>query len=114
MRSFKGVVQKGAKRAAALGYPTVNIPLDERNASGIYAARVLFEGTEHPAAAFADQKRKVLEAHMLDANLDLYGKEITIELLKKIRDNESFDDDAALCAAIASDVAAIREYFSKV
>ena len=111
MNKFKGIVQKGTKRAASLGFPTVNIPLDNQNVSGIYAAVVRIGDNEHRAAAFADQKRKVLEAHILDATLDLYGKEIIIKLLKKIRDDKTFESDDALRAAIADDIEKVREYF---
>ncbi|MBI4079950.1 riboflavin kinase [Candidatus Kaiserbacteria bacterium] len=112
MTTYKGVVQKGTKRAAALGFPTVNTPLDDKEVSGIYAARVTVDDKLYNAAAFADQTRNVLEAHILDADLELYGKEITIELHKKIRESESFDDDNALRAAIAGDIQKVRAYFS--
>lgn len=104
-------MQKGKKRAAALGYPTVNISLDNSSVSGIYAARVLLDGREYLAAAFADQERKLLEAHLLDAAPNLYGKEISIELCKKIRESESFENDDTLRAAIAKDTKAVRNYF---
>ncbi|MBI2612955.1 riboflavin kinase [Candidatus Kaiserbacteria bacterium] len=113
METFSGTVQKGTKRAAALGFPTVNIPLDDSAVSGIYAAQVVVGGKSYDAAAFADQTRSVLEAHILDTDLDLYGKEITVELLKKIRDNKEFEDDDALRTAIADDVAKVRTYFSE-
>ena len=82
--------------------------------SGIYAARVLVGGREYGAAGFADQERKILEAHILDFSGDLYGKEITIQLLKKIRDSMRFSHDTALRAAIADDVACVRTYFSSL
>lgn len=110
---YRGTVQKGTKRAAALGFPTVNITLGDASVSGIYAARVVFDDKEYPAAAFADQKRNVLEAHVLDVELDLYDKEIVVELLEKIRDDETLESDDALRAAIADDVAKVRAYFKK-
>jgi len=113
-KAYTGVVQKGTKRGAALGFPTVNISLGDPDVSGIYVAVVRTGGKEYHAAAFADQKRKLLEAHILDARIDLYGKEITIELLKKIRDNKFFESDDELRAAIAEDIAKIREYFRNI
>ena len=112
--TYTGIVQKGIKRGQALGFPTANISLDDHAVSGIYAARVALEGKEYSAAAFVDHERKVLEAHVLDFSGDLYGKEITIELLQKIRDNKKFENDNALRAAIADDVARIRAYFQNV
>ena len=112
MWAYKGIVQKGTKRAAALGFPTVNIALDDPHVSGIYAAQVVAHGKSYAAAAFADQIRKVLEAHILDSDFHLYGKEISIELLKKIRDDKQFENDDNLRAAIADDIEKVRTYFS--
>ncbi len=101
---YVGTVQQGARRAVALGFPTVNISLTDNLVSGIYAARLKVKPDEssYMAAVYADQKRKVLEAHILDFTDDLYGCEIEINLLHKIRDSKRFENDAALRAAISS------------
>ncbi|MDO8562040.1 MAG: riboflavin kinase [bacterium] len=111
MHSYTGIVERGGGRAAMLGYPTVNIPLEDSAVSGIYAARVKVGDAEYLAAAFADQKRKLLEAHLLDFSGELYGKEITIELYEKIRESKEFPDDTKLREAIAEDIVKVREYF---
>ena len=114
MNIFRGIVQEGAKRAAALGYPTVNIPLRDTDVSGVYAARVRIEKKEYVAAVFADQKRKLLEAYLLDfAPRQLYGETVAIELHKKIRDTKEFDNDEALSEEIKRDIATVRRYFKK-
>ena len=113
MKSYQGIVKHGSKRAAALGYPTINIPLEDRNLTGIYAAKVKVGGKEYLAAAFADTTRKVLEAHLLDFSGMLYGKSIEIELLQNIRETKTFSDDTALRAAIADDVKRVQAYFKK-
>ncbi|OGG70670.1 hypothetical protein A3F27_01705 [Candidatus Kaiserbacteria bacterium RIFCSPHIGHO2_12_FULL_53_13] len=110
MDSYTGIVEQGSKRAAALGYPTINIPLED-DVSGIYIARVHVGSEIFPAAAFADSRRKILEAHIIDFSERLYGRKITIELLGKIRDTRDFNDDAKLREAIADDVAKVRRYF---
>src|SRR3990167_7538251 len=117
MHSYTGIVVRGKGRAKALGYPTANIALDDDSVSGIYAARVKTEGAEYMAAAFADQKRKLLEAHILDYPSEGgsvsggSGKSITIELCKKIREHKDFTNDDDLRAEIAKDVAKVRDYF---
>lgn len=123
MKSFRGIVGHGRKRAGALGFPTINIQLEDASVSGIYAARVEFWGGEYIAAAFADPKRKILEAHLLDFTRrfaarqnsgltgHLYGKTVRIKLCAKIRDSKQFTDDAALREAITKDVKEVREYF---
>jgi|SRR3989344_3128216 len=111
-KSFNGHVQRGEKRGTALGFPTVNIPLDDAEVSGIYAGKVIENGKSCVAAIFANQERKILEAYLFDFSGDLYGKEITIELHKKIREAGVFTDDETLKVAIASDIQKVREYFS--
>lgn len=114
MQSFTGIVQKGARRGASLGFPTINIPLTDDSLSGIYAARVSIKDGEAPymAAAYVDKKRGLLEAHLLDFSNDLYGMEVQIALHEKIRADERFADDAALRIAISEDIAKVREYFT--
>ncbi len=111
MNTFVGIVQKGAERARALGYPTVNIALDDADVSGVYAALVRIEKTMYHAAAFADPSRKLLEAHVFGLTEEMYGRQISVELKEKIRDAVEFSDDELLKAAIAGDIAKVREYF---
>lgn len=112
MEAIKGIVIEGKRRGSLLGYPTANIAYADSEVSGIYAAHVMHEGKTYPAAVFADPSRGILEAHMFDFSGDLYGKEIAVELKKKIRDSEVFESDEALKAAIAADVNAVQQYLS--
>jgi riboflavin kinase/FMN adenylyltransferase len=107
---YKGVVQKGQEQGQKMGFPTINIPLEGEDVSGIFVAAVFIDGKEYRAAAYANVPRKILEAHLLDFSGDLYGKEVEIELLEKIRDTEKFSDETSLEAAIMADVAKVREY----
>jgi len=110
---FRGVVVQGPQRGTALGFPTINITLNDTTVSGVYAARVSLNRKIYAAAAFADQKRNLLEAYILDFSGNVYGKRVSVKLEKKIREAQFFDNDAALRAAIASDVTVVREYFNK-
>ncbi len=114
MNSHIGIVQKGVGRGAVLGFPTANIIFGDPSVSGIYVASAVFDGREYPAVVFADQKRNILEAHMLDFSGNLYGKEIKVELLEKIRDNKMFENDDDLRAAIAGDVEEAMKFFKNV
>lgn len=107
---FDGIVQKGSGSGKKFGFPTANIPLTDHSLSGIYAAKAFFGGGEYYAAVYADAKRNLLEAHILHFNDDLYGMEIEIELLKKMRDDRTFASEADAKAAIAADVRAVEEY----
>lgn len=113
MDTYVGIVQPGSKRAAALGYPTINIPLTGDDVSGIYAALVKVGEEEYEAAAYADQRKKILEAHLLDFSKDLYGWNVKIQLLKKIREHKKFTNDTEQKETIDGDIAAVRAYFRK-
>ena len=105
---YSGIVTRGQGAATRLGFPTVNIVLVDDSVNGVYAAKIRADGGHYMGAVFADQKRKLLEAHLLDFSGDLYGKEITIEVYEKIRDSQYFKDEQQLSAAIAEDVRKTR------
>lgn len=103
----RGRVVAGDRRGTTLGYPTANIPLPA-GLAGVYAGIVTVPDAEHAAALFADPARGILEAHLLDFSGDLYGSDIEIEVLEKIRDGAAFATDEELRRAIAADVVAVR------
>ncbi len=111
---FNGRVQKGGGTGKKQGFPTANIPLEDTAVSGIYAALVYIGSDVYHAAAYGDQKRNLLEVYLLNWSENLYGKEIEIELVKKIREDRIFKDDADAKSAIAADVEAVAAYFRTV
>lgn len=113
MNVFSGIVQKGMRRGRELGYPTINIPLEDHTISGVYAAIVRIDKTLHHAAAFADPDRKLLEAHIFGLDEELYGRQVSIELKHKIRDGRIFENDELLKSSIAEDLSQVKNYFDK-
>lgn len=111
MSTFSGRITEGSKRATALGFPTVNIALEGEGVSGVYAAHVTLEARRFDAVAFADPKRKLLEAHVFDFSEDAYGKDVEIELLTKLRDSMPFENDGALKKIIAEDAENAKAFF---
>lgn len=109
---FEGVVKEGARKASALGFPTLNIDARLGEVSGSYAALVIALPATYTAVAYADPDRQLLEAHLLCFTHSLLGQSVAVELLQKIRERESFPDDASLREAIAGDVARGKKYFS--
>jgi len=120
--SISGHVIHGRKLGRTLGFPTLNLRVVPRCAirSGIYVVAV--HGlADHPQPAVAslgvrptveDGGRVLLEAHVLDATVDAYGKLVRVEFLHKLRDEEKFPDLASLTAAIARDERNARAYFA--
>ena len=112
--TYSGVIVGGGRRAAALGFPTANIALrDGEVLSGVYAVAALLDGKEYRAVAYADARRHLLEVHLLDVEMDLYGKQLFVTLLQKLRDDRAFDGEDAAREQIRQDVEAAREYFAQ-
>jgi len=109
---FHGIVAGGSAKAHALGYPTANISLTDTSVSGVYAARVRLEDKDYIAVAFADPVRQILEAHLFDFSGNLYGKNISITLVEKIRDTAQFTNDEELKEAMHDDALRARELLS--
>lgn len=113
-----GVVVRGDRRGAGLGYPTANLQVSRRvavPARGIYAGAFhLADGSRHPCVTnvgvnptFGGQELRV-EAHLLDFSGDLYGRQASVDFRHRIRDEERFDSVADLVAAIDADAAEAR------
>jgi len=117
--SIRGNVVHGLKRGRRLGFPTANIDVKGYAVppAGIYAAAVKLEDHTHQGAlylpAHPEPHHGNLEVHVIDFQGDLYGKELHVEIIRKIReDNLRFPNEADLIQQIRSDVAAIREIFT--
>ncbi|MDA1317241.1 MAG: riboflavin kinase [bacterium] len=116
--SFSGVVQKHLGRGKTLGYPTANIPIDPETQEGIFVGSVLYGETSYPALVFVGKPLtfgeydKKAEIFLLDFDDDLYGKTLEISVLKKLRNNEQFNNQDALVAQMKEDERQAREYFS--
>jgi len=115
--TISGRVAHGAKLGRGLGFPTANIVL-RRTAplSGIFAVEVERIGRGVASVGLRPTINPVpiplLEAHLFDWDGDLYGSHIKVRFLKKLRDEQKYDDLEALQRAIARDAEQAREYFA--
>ncbi len=109
-----GIVEKGQELGKPIGFPTANIPLEDERFSGTYAGKAIVDGKEYIAAVYANQRRKLLESHLLDFSGDLYRKEMTVILYEQLAESKGFKSDAEREEFIAWAVGAVREYFSKM
>ena len=112
---LRGAVVKGDKRGRTLGFPTANIVPDEAlvcPGHGIYAAR-----TAEACAAvsigvrptFGTGRALLVEAYLLDWDRDLYGSELRIDFLARLRGERRFDSPVALVEQMRRDVERTRE-----
>ncbi len=107
-----GQVVEGSKMGRELGYPTANIAVDDIFAAdnGVYAAQVEVGGKRYGAMAnlgikptFPKSGGRVLELYLFDFSGNLYGCEITAELVRFIRPEQRFASPEALRIQIAKD-----------
>ncbi|HXR05725.1 MAG TPA: bifunctional riboflavin kinase/FAD synthetase [Candidatus Acidoferrum sp.] len=114
-----GAVIQGAGLGRQIGFPTANVDLAGLLAppAGVYAARAFVRGRHHSAAVNIGCRPTVapvapqiqVEAHLLDFAGDLYGEEIELTFLKKLRDEQKFPSPDALRAQILRDIARVRD-----
>lgn len=120
MNRFKGEVVRGKKRGKALGFPTANIVVSKKVEEGIYVSKVYLGNKTYNALTFIGaaitfgDKKVQAESYILDFNQDIYGKEIEVEISKKIRGNEKFETIEELVKAMKKDEKEAREYFKNV
>lgn len=117
-----GIVRQGDARGRTIGFPTANIAPDPARhalpATGVYAVRAGLRTTGgtvwHPAVANLgrrptfDGERLLLEVHLFDTQLDLYGRRLDVAFLERLRGETRFAGIDALKAQIARDCAAAR------
>lgn len=113
--SITAPVVKGNSLGHTIGFPTANIDIPEGMAlpkPGVYAAivKTLYDGKKHPAMVNIGTRPTVMrgddpviEAHLIDWNGDLYGKDITVRFLKRLRDEKKFDSIDALKSQLMID-----------
>jgi riboflavin kinase/FMN adenylyltransferase len=113
---ISGRVARGARLGRELGFPTANIPLRRPPPlTGIFVVRVDGVGDAVASVGLRPTVNPVptplLEVHLLDYSGDLYGRRLRVRFLRKLRDEEKYEDLDALKAAISSDVRRARDYF---
>ncbi len=114
---LRGRVIEGARRGRGLGFPTANLAPPEvaLPADGVYAGWALLEGDRHAAVVNVgrrptfDHGELRLEAHLLDWQGDLYGRELALDFVARLRGERRFDGPAALVAQIGHDADRARQ-----
>jgi riboflavin kinase/FMN adenylyltransferase len=119
--SMRGRVVHGQRLGRDLGFPTANLRIERRRTplQGIFAVRVHgVETTPLRGVASLGTRPTVggiqtlLEVHVFDFSADLYGREIEVEFVAKLRDEENYPTLDALVAQIHRDVAEARRILS--
>ena len=112
--SISGMVAHGNERGRLLGYPTANIELEAANVAvplgGVYAVRVIADGKSYHGMAnigynptFGDVAKPRLETNIFDFTGDLYGQQLTVQFVQRIRGEVKFAGIEQLKQQLAQD-----------
>ena len=117
--SITAKVIKGNSLGHTIGFPTANISLPEGMTLpklGVYAAivKTLEDGKKYPAMVNIGTRptvmrgnETVIEAHIINWKGDLYGKDITVRFIHRLRDEEKFESIEALKKQLSQDKAEV-------
>ncbi len=116
--SILGVVRHGKHIGRKLGYPTANLdPCNEAHPpTGIYAIQAIVKGKSFPGMAnfgfcptIAKTRRPLVEVHLFDTKQSLYGCQLEVFFLRKLRNERKFKDLDALSQQIRQDEIKARQ-----
>jgi riboflavin kinase/FMN adenylyltransferase len=116
---IEGEVVRGDGRGRTIGVPTANLRAETEllPKNGVYAgwAELLDEGRRYRAAVnigtnptFSGERPVTVEAHLLDVDLDLYGRRLRISIERRLRNEERFPSREALIKQIREDITETR------
>ncbi|MDO8617209.1 MAG: bifunctional riboflavin kinase/FAD synthetase [Dehalococcoidia bacterium] len=119
--SLRGPVVTGERRGRDLGFPTANIALGLDRALpayGIYVTRAYVHESAYQSCTsigvrptFEVEARPTVEAYILDFDGDIYGEELRIDLLHRLRGELRFGNVDDLVAQMQRDIEDTREWF---
>ena len=113
--SFKGKVVKGKGIGKSLGFPTANLEIDGRKflpGEGVYAAWTTIESSSHKIASIMNLGSQptidpllpsAVEVHLINKDINLYGLNLSVEPVKKLRSQIQFENIDQLSNQIKKD-----------
>ncbi len=111
--SLHGQVVSGTGRGIKLGFPTANLDIDPDQAipvDGVYATWVYINGRAYPSMTYVGKNptfggsEHMVEVYVLDYHDDLYGRELRIDIMERLRGDKQFNTAEELKKQIAEDV----------
>ncbi len=118
---LSGEVAEGHKRGKEFGFPTANIATGHEllPPRGVYATFLFYQGKRYRAATNLGinptfkNGNLTIESYILDFEGSLYGEEVSVSFVQKIRDEICFSTVGALARQIAADVKEVEEILKR-
>jgi riboflavin kinase/FMN adenylyltransferase len=117
-----GTIVAGRGKGRELGFPTANLRTDNEliPPDGVYATTSSIDGIVHAGLTnigvrptFGESERTI-ETHLLQFSGDLYGKDVRVAFVQRLRDERRFEDVDALRAQIEADRRRARRLFAQL
>jgi riboflavin kinase/FMN adenylyltransferase len=121
--SLAGEVLHGAQRGRCLGFPTANVGVRPDRvipANGVYATCVQLDRERLPSVTNVgvrptfDGGERSVEVHILDYEGDLYGRDLVVEFVARLRSELRFADVQDLVVQMQQDVVDTRQILDKI
>lgn len=118
-----GLVVEGKRRGRELGFPTANLETANEliPPNGVYATTLEVDGIVHAAMTnigvrptFADDTHTSIETHVLGFEGDLYGRQVRLAFVQRLRDERRFDDVDGLKTQIEADKRRAERLFTRL
>ena len=117
--TLTGPVVSARRIGHTLGYPTANLETGEQllPLDGVYATYAVLDGTAHPAVTNVGRnptvagKRRTVETYILNESPSLYGAELSVAFLSRLREERTFPSREALSQQIGRDVETAKKLF---
>ncbi len=119
--SILGTVVEGESLAAKLGFPTANIKAHHEilPPPGIYSVKIILDKNEYSGVCyigssptfFGKNKKQSIEAHIFDFKKNIYGRDLEIQFIRKIRDENKFSSPKNLIKQIKKDIIKAKPFF---
>ena len=120
--SLGGTVVEGDRRGQTLGYRTTNLRLPKERVvppDGVYVTKMVWQNRTFPSVSYIGTRptfgpgERLLEVHVLDETVTLYGEDVDVQFFHYIRGDAVFDDSEELTARIHEDVQLARRVFAE-
>jgi riboflavin kinase/FMN adenylyltransferase len=115
-------VIKGEGRGRKIGFPTANLKLENKITLpyGVYATWAVMNGKKFPSVTnvgvrptFQEGNAELpalVETHILDVTLDLYGASLEVQFMKRLREEKKFSGIEQLKSQISDDAKLARKF----
>ncbi len=121
--TLTGTVQRGAGRGRTQGVPTANVKTENEllPPDGVYATTAKISSVIYASITnigvrptFESNGERTVETHIFDFSSDLYGCEVSVAFIARLREERRFEDAAALKTQMNNDFAQAKALFRKI